>query len=245
MQKDWFKDWFSSKDYLDVYNHRDEKDAEEIVNLIFSQITLHKNAHILDAACGNGRHTIKFAELGYNVTAFDLSKTLLEVAKKNAEEKNLKIHFLLSDLRNIYISQKFDLIVSLFTSFGYFKTDSENFKFVENGFKMLNKNGYFVLDFLNKNYIEQHLIPFSQREFDDKKIFENRSIAENRVVKEIKIEKKNREYNYVESVRLYSYNELAENFIKIGFKIVDVFGNYLGSEFNLENSERCIIIFQK
>ena len=38
MQKEWFRDWFSSKDYLDVYNHRNEKDAEEIVSLIVSQI---------------------------------------------------------------------------------------------------------------------------------------------------------------------------------------------------------------
>jgi len=245
MQKEWFKDWFSSKDYLDVYNHRNEKDAEEIINLIFSHIKLPKDAHILDAACGTGRHAIKFAELGYNVTAFDLSKTLLELAKENAEDKNLEIHFLLSDLRNIFISQKFDLIVSLFTSFGYFRTDEENFKFVKNGFKMLNPNGYFLLDFLNKNYVKKNLIPYSEREVDKKKISENRTISENRVVKEIRIEKHNREYNYVESVRLYSYNELVENFVKIGFKVVNVFGNYLGSEFNLENSERCIIIFQK
>jgi 2-polyprenyl-3-methyl-5-hydroxy-6-metoxy-1,4-benzoquinol methylase len=245
MQKEWFKDWFSSKDYLDVYNHRNEKDAEEIIKLIFSNITLPQNANILDAACGTGRHTIKFAELGFNVTAFDLSKTLLEIAKKNAEEKNLKIKFLLSDIRNIFICQKFDLIVSLFTSFGYFKTDEENFKFVENGFKMLNPEGYFVLDFFNKNHVEKNLIPFSEKEIDGKKIFEHRRIIDNRVVKEIKIERMNREYNYVESVRLYSYNELVKNFTKIGFKVIKTLGNYLGSDFNLSNSERCIIIFQK
>ncbi|MBK8947058.1 MAG: class I SAM-dependent methyltransferase [Ignavibacteriae bacterium] len=147
MQYEWFKDWFSSKYYLDVYNHRNEKDADEIVNLILSQINLKENSNILDAACGVGRHAVKFAEKKFNVTAFDLSTNLLYIGINCAKERNLNINFLVSDLRNFYINRKFDLVANLFTSFGYFETDEENFKFVENSYKLLNSNGYYVLDF--------------------------------------------------------------------------------------------------
>lgn len=245
MHTDWFKDWFSSKDYLDVYQHRDEKDANEIIALILSQINLPLNSAVLDAACGAGRHAMKLAELGYEVTAFDLSKTLLSIAKIEANKKNLKINFVSSDLREFSSNVKFDLVLSLFTSFGYFKSDEENFLFVNNAYKMLNQNGFYVLDFLNKYFVEQNLITISEKEVGDKIIIENRNIQNGRVVKEIKIVNQNEEHNYIESVKLYSYNELKENFSQIGFKVKNIFGDYTGNEFNPEKSERCIIIFQK
>ncbi len=103
MNKEWFKDWFASKEYLDVYNHRDNKDAHKVISLILSQIDLPTNANVLDAACGAGRHAIRLAELGYDVTAFDLSETMLNIAKKNAEKKKLVINFLVNDLREFIL----------------------------------------------------------------------------------------------------------------------------------------------
>jgi len=51
--------------------------------------------------------------------------------------------------------------------------------------------------------------------------------------------------NFLESVKLYSYDELVSNFEKIGYRKIKVFGDYHGNEFEKESSERCIIIFQK
>jgi 2-polyprenyl-3-methyl-5-hydroxy-6-metoxy-1,4-benzoquinol methylase len=245
MQNEWYKDWFSSKYYLDVYNHRNEKDADEIVNLILSQINLKENSNILDAACGVGRHAVKFAEKKFNLTAFDLSTNLLNIGINCAKQKNLNINFLVSDLRNFYINKKFDLIANLFTSFGYFETDVENFKFVENAYKMLNSNGYYVLDFLNREYLIKNLVPFSEKNIDGKIISEFRRIENERVIKEIKISNSGEDYNFSESVRLYSYSELIQKFSQIGFKVFKTFGDYSGNKFNEKESQRCIIIFQK
>lgn len=245
MQNEWFKDWFSSKYYLDVYNHRNEKDANEIVNLILSQINLKENSNILDAACGIGRHAVKFAEKKLNVTAFDLSTNLLNIGINCAKERNLNINFLVSDLRNFYVNNKFNLVTNLFTSFGYFETDDDNFKFVENAYNMLNSNGYYVLDFLNKEHLIKNLVPFSEKNIDGNVIYEYRKIENERVIKEIKIVNNIDEYNFSESVRIYSYGELVQNFSQIGFKVFKTFGNYLGQEFNEKESQRCIIIFQK
>ncbi len=55
MKNDWFKDWFASEDYLDVYSHRNSEDTENVVNLIFSHTNLDEGAKVLDAACGAGR----------------------------------------------------------------------------------------------------------------------------------------------------------------------------------------------
>lgn len=245
MKKDWYKDWFSSEDYLDVYKHRDEEDTDKLVNLILANVEIPSSAKILDAACGAGRHAIRFAELGYLVTGFDLSGTLLTYAKLEARNKSLDINFIQSDIRTFRSEIKFDLITNLFTSFGYFDSDEENFLFVTNAYEFLNKNGYYILDYLNKDYLEANLVSSSEKIIDGKEIHEKRSISDDRVIKHIKVYKNNGNNEFLESVKLYSFDELEQQFNKIGFSTVKVFGDYEGSNYNREMSERCIIIFRK
>ena len=245
MIKEWYKDWFSSKDYLDVYRHRNSEDTERLVNLIISTANPKPEAEILDAACGAGRHAIKFAKKGFSVTAFDLSKTLLQIGIDESKTHDFSIDFLNSDIRTFKTDKKFDLVLSLFTSFGYFESDEENFIFPQNAYKMMNEKGYYVLDYFNKNFVEQNLVEESERKVNQKEILENRFIENDRVIKRISIREENQNNEYVESVKLYSFEQLEERFKFIGYKVVNVFGDYLGNPFNNENSERCIIFFQK
>ena len=245
MSKNWFEHWFSSEEYLDVYQHRNDEDSEKIVNLILSNLKLSERARVLDAACGAGRHAIHFAKRGFRVIGFDLSRTLLDIAEQEAENLGLDVEFKLADLRIFESELKFDLIVSLFTSFGYFDSDEENFIFVGKSYEMLNKNGFYVLDYLNKTYLENNLVESTVKSLGNKRIEENRRISDDRVIKEIKIHKSENKEEYIESVKLYSYQELLDKFSQIGFKNIKVFGDYNGSIYHEESSERCIMIFQK
>ena len=245
MKTDWYKDWFNTPEYLNVYRHRNDDDSERIIGLLLLNIEIDSKAKILDAACGAGRHSINFAEKGYDVHGFDLSETLLKIARKEASEKDLDIHFSNADKRYFKTDEKFGLIVSLFTSFGYFYSDEENFAFPRNAFNMLKKNGYYVLDYLNKSYIEESLVKFSRKNIKDKEIIESREISEGRVIKKIEIRKNGEKKEFIESVKLYSYDEIKEKFQGIGYTVFKVFGNYSGSIFDHLTSERCIIIFKK
>ena len=244
-RKEWFENWFASKEYLDVYNHRNSTDAEKLIRLILNVITLKKKSKVLDAACGTGRHSIILAKKGFDVTAFDLSKTLLNIGKSKAEELGLSINFINADIRKFFLDIQFSLIVNLFTSFGYFETDKENYSFVKNAFTMLQKDGWYVLDFLNKTYVEKNLIPYSEKKVNSKVIIENRKISAGRVIKNIQILEGENQLNFVESVRLYSADDIIENFENIGFKVEKIFGSYSGEEYSKEDSKRLIIIFKK
>ena len=245
MNKEWFDKWFSSKDYLNVYQHRNDEDAEKLIDLILSEININNDSYVLDAACGAGRHSILFAKKGFQVTGFDLSETLLNFAKDDANKFGLEITFYKSDIRNFFIDTKFDLIVNLFTSFGYFSSDEENFAFVKNAFKMLNKGGFFVLDFFNKEFLIQNLVSDSQKKINGRTIIEHRKISGNRVIKKIQIKKESVINEYIESVRLYAKNEILNKFSDIGFSVNKIFGNYDGEKFDTKNSQRLIIIFTK
>lgn len=65
---------------------------------------------VLDLGTGSGLIAIYFALKGRKVTASDINKDALEVAKENAEKLKLKISFIQSDLFD-KIDNKFDLIL--------------------------------------------------------------------------------------------------------------------------------------
>ncbi len=243
--KDWFKDWFASDLYLAVYKHRDEADAYQLCNLILNSTKISKGSFILDAACGGGRHANYFSSCGFNVTGFDLSKTLLNVALKQAREQNLNTKFFCSDLRNVVLMKKFDLVTNLFTSFGYFENDKENFAFISSAFALLNNDGFYVLDYLNPSYIEKNLIEESSRKIDGAEIVERRMIRNRRVEKEITIRKNDIEKRFLESVSLYSKEFLVSKICEIGFNLFDCFGDYPGNTYSEDNSQRMILIFRK
>ena len=111
---EWYKNWFNSEDYLKVYRHRDQKEASELVQLVINNIDVSKVKTILDMAAGSGRHALIFAKEGFDVTAVDLSENLLSIGKKSAEDENLEIEFVHSDIRQFNPNIKYHLILNLF-----------------------------------------------------------------------------------------------------------------------------------
>ena len=242
---EWFKQWFNSEEYLKVYRHRDEKEAKDLVNLILDNIDKSEVKNILDMAAGQGRHALIFAKKGYSVTAVDLSENLLSIAKRNAEKKNLNVSFVHSDIRLFEPHKSYDLILNLFTSIGYFENDNENYEVLNKAYQLLNGNGFFVLDYFNKNFIKKNLVQNSVDEFDDRVISQSRYIEGERIIKEITIDKNGKIDKFVESVRMFSYDELLIMLKKIGFQIIKIFGDINGNSFELESSPRIIIIAGK
>lgn len=241
----WFKDWFNSENYLKVYSHRDESEAERLVELIVKSLGIKSDSKILDMACGSGRHAVIFAKRGFDVTAVDLSQMLLSDAKASARENDVKINFVLSDILDFQTTQRFSLSLNLFTSFGYFDDDEDNFRVILKAYDLLIDGGYFVIDYFNKNYLLKNLIPTTVFSENGLRITQNRAIQGTRVVKNITIENGGSVEEFYESVRLYSYDEMHDYINKAGFSIFKEYGNYNGNNFINESSPRLIIFAKK
>ncbi len=244
IEKDWFKDWFASEDYLKVYNHRDSKDAQNLSQLIINTTNPKPDDFILDSACGTGRHGIYLASKGFKVIGFDLSRTLLLKANEEAARMSIHLNLVQADIREIFFKKKFFCALNLFTSFGYFDTDEENFIFIKHSKEFLKEGGFYVLDYFNKNYLERNLIPASEKIVENTLITENRLIENGRVKKKIRLIKGDEPEEFYESVKLYDWKFITDRFSKIGFKIYRMFGDYHGSDFNEVKSPRLIIVFQ-
>jgi SAM-dependent methyltransferase len=115
-------------------------------------------ARVLDCPCGHGRHARLLAEAGYRVTGLDYSATLLAEAKRGAGTPGLS--FRRGDMRALPSawSGKFDAVVSLGLSFGFFATTSEDEAAIAGFARVLKPEGVLVLHAPNRDGIASRLV---------------------------------------------------------------------------------------
>ncbi|MCH7782118.1 class I SAM-dependent methyltransferase [candidate division KSB1 bacterium] len=242
---DWYEKWFG-QDYLDVYTHRSEKEAEEFINTLEKILSLQPEQKLLDLCCGTGRYSLALAQRGYVVTGLDLSSRLIDFAKKRSKELGVKVDFIVRDMRDIPFSGYFDGILNMFTSFGYFETDSENEKVIMAASNALKKDGWFVLDYLNRENIIQNFQEFDEQKKENVLIQQKRKLNfdTNRIEKVITITRNDSTKEYSESVKMYSHDDLEQMYRINNIRLTHKFGNYDGTP--LDNvSPRAILIGRK
>lgn len=234
----WYEDWFN-EDYIKLYEYRNTEEAKKQIAFLEKNLLLNGSETILDLGCGIGRHSGLFGNKGYKVVAVDTSPTFIQEAQRhNPNAQNVK--FQIRDMRYLEGLGKFDLVISMFTSFGYFENDSDNLRVLKETFHALNSKGKFFLDFLNPPYVIKNLVPQEQKEIDGEVIVITRNIANEKVIKKIAFPKR----TYYEIVKLYN-KETIENMLQAeGFEIVKIWGDYDESPWS-EDSPRQLIFARK
>ena len=240
--KDWFKTWFNTKYYHILYEDRNYDDAQFFIDNIINELQISRTDKILDVACGRGRHSIYLSKLKYNVTGIDLSTNNINYAKRAANNNQLDCNFFTHDMRN-EINYNFDLILNMFTSFGYF-TERENLKTISAFKKSLKPSGSLIIDFMNLGYVTKNLI---KKEVILKKGINfnvKRSISNKKVKKEISFSIENKNYKYIESLSALTLSDFKKMFLKSGLKLIKTYGNYDLKPFNYETSKRLIMLIK-
>lgn len=82
--------------------------SKEVVDII---PYLKKDAKILDVGCGDGRHALYFASLGYQVDAFDISENAIEKINYLKEKNGINMNAYLCDAFTFDYKYKYDLII--------------------------------------------------------------------------------------------------------------------------------------
>lgn len=235
----WYEESFGA-DYLLVYKHRDMHGAQEEAKRMAAWLGLPEGAKVLDLCCGMGRHSLALADEGYRVTGLDLSKVLLEQARRLDDSG--RITWLEGDMRSLPVDGPYDAVLNLFTSFGYFEEDEENAKVLREIGRVLRPGGKFVIDFLNASYVKKHLVPHSERVDEGILIDERRSIEDGFVKKRITLKEPGQpERRYLERVRLYGLEDFQRLVRGTGLIIEQAYGHYDGSAYDPETSSRLIL----
>jgi ubiquinone/menaquinone biosynthesis C-methylase UbiE len=101
-------------------------------------------ARVLDVPCGQGRHAHLLAESGYDVDGLDYSRALLAVARKRGTSRNLR--YTHGDMRKMPArwTRRFDAVLNLFTSFGFFAHPADDTRVVREFSRVLKPGGTLV-----------------------------------------------------------------------------------------------------
>ncbi|WP_271405274.1 class I SAM-dependent methyltransferase [Tenacibaculum soleae] len=235
---DWFTSWFDTPYYHTLYKHRNDADAQFFMRNITSFLKLAQASFIADLPCGKGRHSVYLNSLGYKVTGGDLSRNSIQHAKKF---ENDTLNFEVWDMRDP-LENKYDAIFNLFTSFGYFDDDNEDIailKSIKNG---LNKDGVFVLDFLNVEKVKNSLVTKEIKTIDGIEFHIKREIKNGFILKHISFIANDQQHSYTEQVKFLTLDKMQAYFKKAGLSIKHVFGDYSLSTFDKNTSDRLILI---
>jgi SAM-dependent methyltransferase len=242
----WFETWFDTPYYHILYKDRDFAEAENFISLLINYLKIQKDSQIIDLACGKGRHSVFLNQLGYEVLGLDLSK---ESISHNKKFENSTLKFAVHDMRNEIFpeisTEKADAVFNLFTSFGYFENEKDDQKVFQSISNILKENGYFVLDFLNANWVKNTLVSdyITTKEGIDFHI--NKKIEDRNIIKDIQFKDNGKNHHYFEKVKLHTLEEIENYANEFGFEKVTTFGDYQLSDFDSENSPRCINVFRK
>ena len=247
MTKEWFLDWFG-QEYLNLYAHRNDEEAERQVSFLL-EILNEKPSKVLDIACGRARHLIAFAKLGIQGTGIDMSQPALDIAKERIGELNLPVELIHGDMRKVPVDdQSFPLLISMFTSFGYFETDQEHLDLLTEWGRCLSSQGTLIIDYLNRPQVLKNLVPKTVDNKAAKIITQNRSLSSDgrRVNKEIIIEntETGESKTFNESVRMYEKKQLLDLLEQADFHVKATYGDFDNSPHS-DDSKRLLVVAEK
>lgn len=240
---EWFEDWFNSPYYHMLYSHRDEKEANQFMQNLLNKLAPAPQTRILDLACGKGRHAQFIATKGYDVIGIDLSENSIQEALLKSTSN---LQFFEHDMRFPFRINYFDYVFNLFTSFGYFNNQRDEINTIKSIALNLKPNGIVVIDFFNASKVMQMTAKCSEQKVINGIEFHwKKSIIDKSVIKEIHVKDAGVAHHYKEQVRLLDLADFENYFTKAGLQLVSTFGDYQLSSFDVNTSERLIIIAQK
>lgn len=220
------------------------KEAKSLIRVL----GLKAGDSILDVPCGTGRHAAVFAKHGLRVTGIDISKACLQLAREECRGRPVSLSqgdmARLSEHRNRY-----DAVVNLFSSFGYFATDSKNEQVLRELVSTLKPGGQIAIHLINRDWLLKVFRPVDWRIEGSKFILEGRKYDQNTHYNEAQVavidQRTGKGKVYHHRMRLYSKLEMTALMRKCGLVDIRVLGNFDGDQFSRTGSSHPIYIARR
>lgn len=246
--------WYKSKS--GVWGERYMKEKEDILTkdrtkketrIIVKYLTKDGKS-ILDAPCGYGRVSNSLVTLGYKVTGIDISDYFINLAREQAKQQGLSVSYVVGNILDKKISEKFDAVLNIFTSLGYLEDDKKNELFIKKLCQYTKRGGRLIIEIINpialtKDYRGKESVLLK----DGTKLYFNRYLdfrTSTSVTKIKEVKRDNKAKELVHIIRLYYPHELINICGKFGCDLIDVLDQD-GKAKDIKNSLRIWLIFQK
>ena len=144
VKREWWRSYFDAgyvREYEPLFDLAE--DRRQVARLI-ELLGLPAGSRILDLACGQGRHAHLLAEAGFDVDGVDLSPHLLALARRRGAGRSLR--YSRGDMRRLPArwTGRFDAVVNLFTSFGFFERPADDAAVIRECARVLQPGGVMI-----------------------------------------------------------------------------------------------------
>ena len=246
-KKEWFDDdSFWRELYPFMFPEKRVADADEQVAKALA-LTRPPGKSVLDLCCGPGRCSIALAKKGFRVTGVDKTTYLLNKARAKAKAARVNIEWVREDMRDFVRPASFALVLSMFTSFGYFDDRQDDMTVLQNMFTSLQPGGACLIEVLGKERLAKILqptistvLPGGTLMVERHEIFDDWT----RVRNEWLLIRGGRAKSFNFHHTIYSGQELRDRMERVGFVAVKLHGNLDGDAYG-PNAERLVTIGHK
>jgi SAM-dependent methyltransferase len=234
---DWIRKLFVERSalFLKFLDHRWSRTGELVDGILkVLQDFGITSGSLLDLCCGNGRVSINMANRGFRAVGVDISEAFLEDAREKAREHGVSnaVRFFEGDVRNLRqvigkVPQPFDVVVSAWTSIGYYSPDDDLNIFRQA--RELSREGaiLFVAETMHSEFLSLKFAPNSYMELDDIILLENREydpISSKINTAWTFYRKRGRDLEFLDTaefeLHVYSFSELCSLLRKTGWEPV-------------------------
>ncbi len=234
---------------IDV-SSRNKHFIERSVEWIVSRFGVNNKTHIADFGCGPGLYTTKLAQRDASVTGIDFSGNSLTYAREIADQKRLRVNYVLANYLNFETIETFDLIMMIMCDFCALSPVQRK-QMLTKFSTLLSPGGAVLLDVysLNSFHQKKELATYEFNQLDgfwspndyycfvntfkydkEKVTLDKHTIIEASQTRVV--------YNWLQH---FSVASLKEEFEKNGFSIKDIYSDVAGTPYEPEAPEFAVI----
>ncbi|MBQ0865525.1 class I SAM-dependent methyltransferase [Streptomyces sp. RK75] len=231
--------WTEFHDFL--FSEQRHAQAEELLDTS-PLLSFPADARVLDMCCGPGVFTVPLARRGHDVTGVDTSGAMLDRARKRAAEAGVRVAYVRADAREYENPGGFDLVLNLFTSFGYFEDPADNARMLRTMYSCLAPGGTLVLDLAGKELLARKVTPPKVVRRGEDLMVQTDTVLDDwaRLRSDWVLVRGERVTRATLVWFVYSAVELRRMAQEAGFGRVEVFGGFDGRPYD-ENAERLVL----
>lgn len=203
-----------------------------------------KQGRVLDLCCGPGRWSITLARHRFEVTGVDRTAFLLDKARERAGQEKIEVEWVSEDMRSFVRENHYDLIINMFSSFGYFENKGDDRLVLKNMLLSLKPGGGLVIQTMSKEVVARIFQPTISYQLPDGGLLVERpEIIEDwtRIKNEWMIVRGDRVQRFQFIHNIYSGQELRDLLLGAGFSTVNLYGGLDGRDYG-SKAERLVAV---
>ncbi|MFF8957858.1 class I SAM-dependent methyltransferase [Streptomyces sp. NPDC014894] len=200
-------------------------------------------SRVLDLCCGPGLFLVPLAERGHKVTGVDLSPAMLERARDLCDRAGAAVDLVRADMLDHVEPGAYDVILNVFTSFGYFADPADNLRVLRNARRSLAPGGQLIVDVMGKEVLAGWIgRPQAVDLPDGSYVVQRDTVLDDwrRLRTDWTLVRGDTARTATIHSFLYSAAELHDLFVAAGFTDVRCFGDFDGGPYD-QHSRRLIV----